>query len=307
MHSIFRFPNLQHWYTQSNLPAAKEQCRVLSPVPCTESAAQWGATVPAALWAVSGIRDGALRPGHAHGEVLHPGSCTTTFWCLRFHCAIRKFRQLWALTKLLFLSAICTVVFAHGLYCQTSPLVLCANKKHPAVVQVCWRSLAESVFPISIAQSYAHIPRLGQERHCSLSRSSTPACRGDSAVLSASTQPVVHPLHVGLFPPRNALSAHFSHVFQALVILIQQSAKTCRRSSEMRCNSFCVFSLVFKTWSFFFLRSCISHSQEDKRSWQRCDLITSWGSELLRLARACCCLHLCFGWLQNWVEEDQAE
>lgn len=222
MHSIFRFPNLQHWYTQSNLPATKEQCRVLSPVPCTESAAQWSATVPAALWAVNGITDRALRPGHAHGEVLHPGSCTTTFWCLRFHCAVRKFRQLWALTKLLFLSAICTVVFAHGLYCQTSPLVLCANKKHPAVVQVCWRSSAESVFPISIAQSYAHIPRLGQERHCSLSRSSTPACRGDSAVLSASTQPVVHPLHVGLFPPRNALSAHFSHVFQASVILIQQ-------------------------------------------------------------------------------------
>lgn len=86
-------------------------------------------------------------------------------------------------------------------------------KKSPCCgFQVWWRSLAESVFPISIAQSNAHIPRLRQESHCSLSRSSTPACRGDSAVLSASTQLTVHPLHVGLFPPRNALLSHFFHL-----------------------------------------------------------------------------------------------
>lgn len=130
------------------------------------------------------------------------------FWCLKFHFK----RRLWALRKLLLLPAICKVVFAHWLYCQMSLLVLCASKKPPCCgFQVCWRSLAESVFPISIAQSNAHIPRLRQESHCSLSP--TPACRGDSAVLSASTQLIMHPLHVGLFPPRNALSAHFSHIF----------------------------------------------------------------------------------------------
>lgn len=223
-----------------------------------EHAAQRSATVPAALWAVSGITDGALLPGHAHGEVLHPGCCTITSWCLRFHCAIRKFR-LWALTKLLLLSAICTVVFAHWLYCQRRSLVLCKSKKTPCCgFQVCWKSLADSVLPINIAQSTARIPRLRQESQSSLSRSPTPACRGDSAVLSASTQLTVHPLQVGLFPSRNALSAHFSHIFQASVILTQQSAKTCRKSFEMRCNSFCVFSLVFKTCSphlFFFFFS----------------------------------------------------
>lgn len=307
MQRVFRFPNLQHWYTQCNLPAAKEQCSL--PSPCTEPAAQQSATVPAALGTISGITDGALWPGHSHGEMLHPGSCTITFWWLRLHCAIRKFRQLRALTKLLLLSAICTVVFAHWLYCQMSPLVLCANKKiHPAVVQACWRSLAESVFPISIAQSNALIPRLRQESHCSLSRSSTPACRGDSAGLLASTQLTVHPLRVRLFPSRNALSAHFSHVFQASVILTQQRVPK-PAGGVLKWGAIHSVSTLWclKHAPFSFLRSCISHSQEDRRSWQRCDLITSRGSELLRLARACCCLLLCFGWLQNWVEADQAK
>lgn len=139
-----------------------------------ESAAQWSATVPAALWAVSGTTNEALQPGHTHGGVLHPGSCSITFWCLRFHCTIRKFRRLWALTKLLLLSAICTVVFAHWLCCPMSLLVLCASKKPSCCgFQVCWRSLAESVFPISIAQSNTHIPRLRQGSHCSLPRSPT--------------------------------------------------------------------------------------------------------------------------------------
>lgn len=78
MHRVFRFPNLQCRYIQSNLPADEEQCSLLSPVHCMESAAQQSATVPAALWAVSGITDGALQPGHTHGEVLNPGSCTIT-------------------------------------------------------------------------------------------------------------------------------------------------------------------------------------------------------------------------------------
>lgn len=106
------------------------------------------------------------------------------------------------------------------------PLCYVQVKKLPCCgFQVCWKSLAESVLPISIAQSTTHIPRHRQESRGSLSHSPTLACRGDSAVLSASTQLTLHPLQVGLFPPRNALSAHFSHIFQVSVVLTQQSAK----------------------------------------------------------------------------------
>ena len=61
----------------------------------------------------------------------HPGSHTIAFWCLRFHCASRKFRQQLELKKPVLLSAICMVVLAHELYCQMSPLALCANKNPP--------------------------------------------------------------------------------------------------------------------------------------------------------------------------------
>lgn len=95
-------------------------------------------------------------------------------------------------------------------------------RKHPAAVQVSRRSSAEPGSPISRAQSNALISRLEQDSYCSHSYSSTPACRRDSEVFLASTQPVAHPLCVGLFPPRNALSACFSHAFQGLVLLTQQ-------------------------------------------------------------------------------------
>lgn len=181
-------------------------------------------------------------------------------------------------------------------------------RKHPAAVQVSRRSSAEPGSPISRAQSNALISRLEQDSYCSHSYSSTPACRRDSEVFLASTQPVAHPLRVGLFPPRNALSACFSHAFQGLVLLTQQRVLKAAEGVL----KWGITSLVSSPWHlthvlFFFLRSCTSHSQDDRRSWQRCDLITSWGSELLRLARAGCCLLPSFGWSQNWVEEDQAE
>lgn len=94
-------------------------------------------------------------------------------------------------------------------------------ESHPSVVQVCWRSLAEPGFPISTAQSSAHIPRLKAE----LLQSPTfihPCLQRDSAISLASTQPVVHPLCGGLFPPRHALSVCFSHGFWGSVFLTQQ-------------------------------------------------------------------------------------
>lgn len=180
-------------------------------------------------------------------------------------------------------------------------------RKHPAAVQVYCRSSAEPGSPISTAQSNALISRLRQDCYCSHSYSTAPAFRRDSEVFLASTHPVVYPLHVGLFSPRNALSACFSHAFQGLVLLTQQRVL----KPEEGVLKWGLTSLVSSLWHlthapFFFLRSCTSHSQDDRRSWQRCDLITSWGSELLKLARAGCCLLPCFGW-SHWVEEDQAE
>lgn len=150
-------------------------------------------------------------------------------------------------------------------------------------------------------------PGLGKTAVAVSSHSSTPACRRESAGFLASMQPVVHPLHVRLFPPRNALSACFSHTFWGLVLLTRQRVPKPAGGVLKRGATRSVSSLWRLTHALFFLRSCISHSQEDRRSWQRCDLITSWGSELLTLARAGCCLLLCFGWWQNWVEEEQAE
>lgn len=137
--------------------------------------------------------------------------------------------------------------------------------------------------------------------------SSTPACRRDSAVFLASMQTIVHALCGGFFPPRNAHSLCFSHIFWGSVLLTWQRVPKPAGGIFKWGATHCVFFLAFNTCPFFFLRSSISHSQEDRRSWQRCDLITSWGSELLKLARAGCCLLLCFGWWQNWVEEDRAE
>lgn len=87
-------------------------------------------------------------------------------------------------------------------------------------------------------------------------------------------------------PQRCFLNMLFSCLLEIGPFNSAESAKACRRSFEMRYNLFCVFSLVFNTclW-FLFLRSYISHSREERRSWQRCDLITSWGSELLKLDR----------------------
>lgn len=189
-------------------------------------------------------------------------------------------------------------------------------KKTPCCgFQVCWRNLAESVLPISIAQSNTHIPRLRQESHCSLSRSPTPGMqrRQCSALSIYTAHSASSPCRV-VSSQKCPLSTLFSHLSGISHFNSAECAKTCRRSFEMRCNSFSVFSLEFKScppppqsfFFFFFLFSQELHfSQEDRRSWQRCDLMTSWGSKL-RLARACCCLLLCFGWLQNWVE-DQAE
>lgn len=107
------------------------------------------------------------------------------------------------------------------------------------------------MFPISIAQSNTHIPRLRQE---SLSCSPTPARRGDSAVLSASAHNASSPCRV-VSSQKCSLSTLFSHL--SSVILTQQRVpKPAGGVLKMRYNSFCVFSLVFKTCPpspFFFI------------------------------------------------------
>ena len=272
------------------------------------SATKWSTTLPGALWALSVASRMGLYSQVTPGEkcyMLAPAPLHVHAWGFTVpsgnsdnseHLRSYYYYLLFVRWYLLMGSTARWVLLC---YVQI--------KNHLAVVQVYWRSLAESGFPISTTQSRAHIPRLRQDSHCSISHSFTSVCRRDSAVFLASTQPVVHPLRLGLFPPRNAPSVCFSHVFQGSVLLTQQRVPKPAGGVLKRGATRSVCSLWRLTHALFFLRSCISHFQEDRRSWQRCDLITSWGSELLRLARAGCCLLLCFGWWQNWVEEDQAE
>lgn len=87
--------------------------------------------------------------------------------------------------------------------------------------------------------------------HIEILDSCSPAQRRESEVFWASTQPVVHLLHRGFFPPRNAVCACFSHVCLVSVLLTAQSAQACCRSFETGCNLFCIFSLSFHTGCVF--------------------------------------------------------
>lgn len=190
-----------------------------------------------------------------------------------------------------------------------SPLVLCANRKPSCCGTCCWRSLVEPGFPISTAQSDAHIPRLTAE----LLQSPTsihPCLQRHSAIFLASKQPVVHPLCGGLFPPRQALSACFSHGFWGSVFLTQQrvpkpAGGVLKQGATRSVHSLWHLSrLLF--FFFFFLTSCISHSQEDGDPYR--DAIWSLPKALNSTShpgQAAACP--CFECWQNWVEEDQVE
>lgn len=226
---------------------------------------------------VGGTTGGALQPAHAQGEVLHPGSRTIIFWCLRFHCAVSKVRQQWALKKLLWLSAICMVVFAHGLYCQRSPLVLCVNKKPSS----CGTGVLEGVrlslgFSLALPKAMHIFPGLGK-RAAAASQLIHPCMqKRECSILS------IYAAHSASFPCRVVPSqkCSFGMLLSCLLGIgpfnSAKSAKTCRRSFETRCNSFCVFSLVFNTCPFF--------SQELHFSFpRRQEILTEmWSDHLLR-------------------------
>lgn len=157
-------------------------------------------------------------------------------------------------------------VLARGLCCHMSPLVLCANKTPSCCGAGVLRSSAESGFPISTAQSNAHIPRPRQDSPLQSLMFIHPCMqKKECGILSISA-----PSPCRVVPSQKcALSTLFSGLFRGLVLLTHQRVPkpvggVLKQGATRSVSS--LWHLTHALFFCFFLRSCISHSQKDKTS-----------------------------------------
>lgn len=168
----------------------------------------------------------------------------------------------------------------------------CKQKTHLAVVQVYRRYLGKPRLPNRATQSFAYISTNRQDSSGSPSHTDFGLIHPFTKKGKCNTSGV--PAAWDVVPPQDfpsqkcCLCTFFSRLSGISPFHLAESAQACWRSFETGCNLFHAFPPVLHICCF--PRSCISCSQDDRRSSQQCNQITSWGTELLNLARASCCL-----------------